>query len=146
MSKDMNRHEIRVRALQTLFPLNFNEDLDKKDAIQFALEYDETLVDEEAGVFVPDYLDTLVDGVLTNRADIDALISKHLTDKWTLGRIAKVDLIIMEIAIFEMKYVSEDLVPNKVALNEAINLDKDFSDEKSSKFVNGVLSNVMNEI
>lgn len=141
---ELNRHEIREKALQSLFPLDFNEDLTKQDAITYALELDHReWVSEDGEEFVPLYLDMVVDGVCVKQAELDALIEKHLK-RWTLSRIAKTDLIILRIALFEMLYVED--VPGKVALNEALELAKKFSDDESRKFVNGVLSNALAEI
>jgi len=145
MKNEYTRHEIREKALQALFPLDFNKDLSKKEAIENALLLDDfdDVLDEENENFVPEYLDLLVSGVIEKQAELDEIISKHLTKKWTLKRIAKMDLIILRLAIFEMKYISNEDVPRIVAVNEAVELTKAFSDDASSKFVNGVLSNVL---
>ena len=121
MSKELSRHEIREKALQALFPLDFNQELTKKDAINHALSIDQQeFVSDDEEAFVPIYLDELVQ------------------------RIAKMDLIILRLGIYEMLYNTQ--VPNRVVLNEAIELAKTFSDDQSRKFVNGILSNVMKEI
>ena len=81
-------------------------------------------------------------GVQNNVEKIDALIEKYLKG-WKLNRIVRLDLIIMRVAIFEM--TSPELeVPQTVALNEAIEIAKTYSDEKSAKFINGILSNLVN--
>lgn len=146
MSKEtFTRHEIREKALQALFPLDFNSDLTKRDAITNALELDHSeMVSEDGEAFVPVYLDVLVGGVCEKKAELDQLIQSHLGKNWTIQRIAKLDLITLRIAIFEMKYVTD--VPNTVALNEALELAKKYSDDSSRKFVNGVLSNVMKDL
>ncbi|WP_265455408.1 transcription antitermination factor NusB [Enterococcus sp. HY326] len=144
MSKELTRHEIREKALQALFPLDFNADLSKQDAIYNAIELDhQDLLNDEEDAFVPTYLDLLVEGVVAKQAEIDGIIAKHLKAKWTVSRIAKMDLIILRIAIFEILYVED--VPATVALNEALELAKTFSDDQSRKFVNGVLSNVIKD-
>lgn len=146
MSKsNFTRHEIREKALQSLFPLDSTADLTKKDAIFNALQLDQQdIVNEEEDAFVPAYLDVLVGGVCDKKTEIDGIITKHLGNNWSLNRIAKMDLIILRMAIFEMNYVSN--VPNTVALDEAIELTKKYSDDRSRKFVNGVLANVMKEM
>lgn len=144
MNKELSRHKIREMALQALFPLDFNTDLSKEDAILHAIELDhQEMVSEDQSEFVPVYLDTLVGGVCAKKAELDETIGKHLKDNWTIQRISKMDLVILRIAIFEMRYVTD--VPATVALNEAIELAKTFSDDRSRKFVNGVLSNVLKE-
>lgn len=140
-SVELSRHEIREKALQSLYPFDFNQEVTKEEAINYALEYNNAdLVSEDGEAFIPGYLDTLVTGVCAHQVELDQLIQQNLK-KWTLARIAKPDLIILRIAIFEIKYVEE--VPAKVALNEALELTKKYSDDESRKFVNGVLSNIM---
>lgn len=144
-NRELTRREIREKALQALFPLDFNADLEKQDAITHALELDHfDMVSENGLSFVPKYLDILVDGVCSKKTELDAIIEAHLGAKWSLKRIAKTDLIILRMAIFEMKYMDD--VPNTVALNEALELAKKFSDDQSRKFINGVLSNVMKDL
>lgn len=138
---ELTRHEIREKALQSLYPFDFNQDITKEDAISYAFEYNNAeFVSEDGESFIPGYLDTLVTGVCQQREELDQLIQKNLK-KWTLARIAKPDLIILRIAIYEMLYVDE--IPAKVALNEALELTKKYSDDDSRKFVNGVLSNIV---
>jgi N utilization substance protein B len=145
MSKELSRHEIRQMAVQALFPLDFNQDLTKQDAIYHAIELEhEEMIDEEQTNFVPTYLDLLVTGVCEHKAALDEVITKHLRKGWSLRRLSKMDVTILRIALFEMLHV--DNVPNRVALNEAIELTKTFSDDQSRKFVNGILSTVNNEL
>lgn len=144
MTKELSRHEIREKALQALFPLNFNTDLTKQDAIRNAIELDHhELISEDGETFIPEYLDELVAGVLKHQDELDQTIKEHLQKKWRIDRIAKMDLIILRIAIYEINYVSG--IPNTVAVNEAVELTKTFSDDRSRKFVNGVLSNVLSK-
>ena len=145
MSKELSRRDIRQMAIQALFPLDFNQELTKQDAILHAIELEhEELIDEEHENFVPTYLDLLVTGVCENKEEMDTIIQNHLRSGWTLKRLPKMDVTILRLALFEMLYV--DNVPNKVVLNEAIELTKVFSDDQSRKFVNGILSNANNEI
>ncbi|OJG97296.1 transcription antitermination factor NusB [Enterococcus termitis] len=117
----------------------------KQDAISYALELDNReIISEDGEEFVPTYLDLLVGGVCDRKGELDEVIEKHLGANWSIARIAKMDLIILRMAIFEMMYAGD--VPNTVALNEAIELTKKYSDDRSRKFVNGVLSNVMKDI
>lgn len=144
MSKvELNRHEIREKAVQALFTLDFQKELSKQDAISYVIELEhEDWLDEEEGNFVPVYLDQLVEGVIHHRDALDQQIEKYLRN-WQLSRIAKIDLTILRLALYEMNYVNE--TPDKVALNEALELSKKYSDDASRKFVNGILSNVMKD-
>ena len=142
---NFTRHEIREKALQSLFPLDSTADLTKQAAIVNALQLDQKdLINEEGDSFVPTYLDVLVGGVCEKEKELDEIVAKHLGSSWSINRISKMDLIILRMAIFEMHYVNN--VPNTVALNEAIELTKKYSDDFSRKFVNGVLANVMKEM
>ena len=71
MSKELSRHEIREKALQALFPLDFNQELTKKDAINHALSIDQQeIVSEDEDAFVPVYLDELVGGVVEHQSNL----------------------------------------------------------------------------
>lgn len=117
----LTRREIREKALQTLFQLAANEDLSADQAMQQALTSHEELADEVDRVAVPKYLELLTSGVTEHQAVIDAKIEENLAN-WSMKRLAKTDLMILRIAIFEMLYVTD--VPAKVALNEALEITK----------------------
>ena len=89
----------------------------------------------------PVYGDYAAQQGLEDKAEIDEAISAHLKKGWPISRLNKTDLILMRIAVYEIKFVEE--VPNKVSLNEALELSKEFSDETSRRFINGVLSNLI---
>lgn len=79
-----------------------------------------------------------------NCYEIEELITKHARN-WSLDRIAKVDLAILKLAICEVVYM-QDEIPVKVSINEAIDLAKLYCDDKSPKFINGILGSVTNDI
>jgi len=132
----LTRHEVREKAFQALFALNANPDADENQLFQQLLDPDET-----AEVEIPAYLSTLVTGVREHQEELDVLIQPYLSQKWSLDRLAKTDLISLRIAFYELQFVDD--VPAKVAVNEAIELTKTFSDETSRKFVSGVLGKVV---
>ncbi|MBU9788946.1 transcription antitermination factor NusB [Lentilactobacillus sp. IMAU92037] len=134
---ELTRHHIRELAFQTLFALNTNEQTDWKDFYQ-------VLTDGQYGDEYPSYLHQLIAGVLEHKSEIDQMIEKYLISGWSLNRIAKTDLIIIEIALYEMMYVDD--LPAKVSINEAIELAKKYSDDRSRKFVNGILSHALEEL
>ncbi len=134
---ELNRHQIRELAFQTLFAMNTNKQTDRQDFFN-------VLTRGKYGEQEPEYLNQLIDGVTNNKSVIDSMISKYLVSGWSIERIAKTDLIILEIAIYEMKFVDD--LPLKVSINEALELTKKFSDDKSRKFVNGILSHVLEEL
>lgn len=142
MAKISRRH-IREKAIQTLFQLSMNEDLAIDDAINFTLNMEEGDTVDNLIENLP-YLKELVYGVTEKKIQLDDKIQKQL-ENWTLQRITKLDLAILRLATFELFYVDQTKVPQKVAINEAIELAKTFSDTKSSKFINGLLSNMIKE-
>ncbi|MGE6258973.1 transcription antitermination factor NusB [Heyndrickxia sporothermodurans] len=124
----MKRRTAREKALQALFQIDMNE-AEPEVAIKNILK------DEQSD----EYLTKLVNGTFQNLKEIDEIISKHL-EKWTIERLAKVDLNIIRLGVYELMYIDE--VPANVAINEAIEVSKRFGDERSSKFINGVLSKI----
>lgn len=126
----MNRSEARMKALQALYQLDMNE-VSVDEAI------DNVAQDEDRT-----YLFQLVQGVITHIKAIDQKISNHLKG-WKLERISYIDRNILRLGAYEIIYETE--LPDAVAIDEAIELAKKFSDEKSSKFINGVLSSIMKE-
>ena len=82
------------------------------------------------------YIKLFISSFLDNKDLIDNEISQVLSDKWTVKRLAKIDLSLIRTAITEIKYRD---IPYKVAINEALELAKKYSDEKSSSFINGIL-------
>ena len=128
----ITRHQIREVALQALFAVNSNPDTDIMAVV-------DNLLEEKHVSKCPDYLRELVQGVLSHQAELDDEIASKLNSKWTLSRLPKTDLVILRLGLYEIQNCDE--IPNKVALNEALQLAKEFSDEKQRGFINGVLSN-----
>ncbi|EAC3421353.1 transcription antitermination factor NusB [Listeria monocytogenes] len=126
----MKRREAREKALQALFQIELNE-MSLDQAIKNIME------DEQ-----DDYMEKLVEGVMANKVEIDAIIEPNL-DNWRIDRLSKVDLSLLRLSVYEIKYLDD--VPNRVSLNESIEIAKIYSDEKSSKFINGVLANIAPE-
>ncbi len=126
----MKRREAREKALQALFQIELNK-MSLDQAIKNIME------DEQ-----DDYMEKLVEGVMANKAEIDAIIEPNL-DNWRMDRLSKVDLSLLRLSVYEIKYLDD--VPNRVSLNESIEIAKIYSDEKSSKFINGVLANIAPE-
>lgn len=119
----MKRREAREYAFKTLFQLDINDDLNEQAENN-------------------DYLTTVINGVKTYTTELDKLISDHLIN-WTIERIAIVDKTILRIALYEINYMED--IPVSVSINEAIELAHKYGDEKSSKFINGILSNIIDD-
>lgn len=139
----LNRHAIREKAIQSLFQLQSTDNQHSvEEVIDFALEAGNDPNAPYTGE-VDRYLHQLVLGVQNNKAAIDELIMNYLSSGWTLDRLASIDLTILRLAFYEILFEDETQVPNKVAVNEAIELSKTFSDEKSRKFISGVLAQLL---
>ncbi len=89
-----------------------------------------------------DYSNEVVSAIKDNKENIDKLINKYAKN-WTVNRMAKVDLAILRLAICEMLYIEN--IPTKVSINEAIELSKLYCDDKSPKFINGILGSIVSE-
>lgn len=112
--------------------------------LQFSDEADVELEETELSQFIDlKYSKELVESFNSNKESIDSLINKYAKN-WTINRMAKVDLAILRLAICEILYMSE--MPTKVSINEAIELAKLYCDDKSPKFINGILGSVVSEI
>lgn len=114
----------------------YAETVGGEDSIETALEQSERefLSDEDAR-----FSDRLYDGVQAHLSEIDAEIEAHAKD-WSLSRIAKVDLSILRVAVYELLY--EKSIPVGATVNEAVELAKTFGGDKSPAFINGVLGAV----
>lgn len=123
----------RSVALQAIFVLQQNKIANKDDVIRALLVENQT----EKDLFI----NNLVDGVLDNRQQLDATIKKYLNPKWTLERISQIDRNILELTIFQIEKMID--IPPKVAIDQALELTKKYSDQASVKFVNGVLANYL---
>ena len=119
---------------------NRYEELKLQFSDEADIELNESQLDE---IIDRKYLNEMVKNVELNKSTIDELISKYAKN-WTINRMAKVDLAILRLAVCEILYVPN--IPTKVSINEAIELAKLYCDDKSPKFINGILGSVVNEI
>lgn len=91
------------------------------------------------------FVRSLAHGVFEHIAQLDAIIEKAAPD-WPLEQITVIDRNVLRLGLYELLYSNKDEVPPKVAINEAIELAKNFSGEPSGRFVNGVLGTVFREL
>lgn len=132
------RRRSREMALQLLFQAEFlNSGFEVSQAREMLRRFVEDFnIDAEVG----DYGRELFLGVAQNLKDIDATIQSH-SSHWKVGRMGLVDLTVMRIAVFEIKFMSPAIPPN-VAINEAIEVAKKYGSTESGSFVNGILDHV----
>ena len=134
----MNRSDMREHAFKLIYSL----EIQKVDNIQEQVDlYFESnnIKDEEAKKYITD----AILGIEKNKAEILSDIEKNLKEEWKLNRISKMDLSVLKLAIYEIKF-SE--VPYKVSINEAVELAKKYGEDKSKKFVNGILASIVKEM
>jgi len=123
------RRKAREVALQVLYGLNF-VNLDVEKALE--LFWGNFVAPKAAKEFAA----TLVLGTWEHREQLDRLID-DCSDNWSLGRMSKVDISILRMAVFEFLYCED--IPPKVTINEAVDLGKMFGSENSGSFINGIL-------
>ncbi len=131
-----SRRELRKCAFQALMSLEF--DTDVETACRFAYTHDR----EDTDVQLPTFLTDLVSGVQAKKDELDKQITQHLKAGWTIERLTLVERNLLRLGVFEI--TSFD-TPQLVAVNEAIELAKNFSDQKSARFINGLLSQFVTE-
>lgn len=127
----MKRREAREKAFQFLFQIDINDN-EPESAMK------EYLAENENNRF----LKNLIEGVTKEKAAIDEMIANHL-ENWSLDRLPAVERTVLRLAAFEIHYMED--IPENVTINEAVELGNVFGDEKSGKFINGVLSKIINE-
>ena len=129
----MSRKKARDNAFKCVYELEFgmNENIDK--ILENCYEENNNKPDEK------EYIERVVKGIKANLEEIDGIILSKLK-KWSMERIAKIDLAILRLAIYEIKYIED--IPVKVSANEAVELAKTYGNNDSKSFVNGVIEKV----
>jgi len=129
----MSRRKARETALMVIFQMDLVK-AELQDALDFVLQ--EFAVQPSA----IDYARELASGVWEYRENLDGLIQRESTE-WEVSRMAVVDRNILRLAVYEMFILNE--VPDRVAINEAVELAKRFGGPESGKFVNGILGSLI---
>ncbi len=132
-SKNVGRRENRAAAMQFIYMREINGDAPIADALEAFFS------SKENGRQFYSFAEELIAGVAAHRAEIDKVISESATN-WSTDRIAKVDLAILRLAVFELLF--RDDIPPVVSINEAVDLAKEYSSAEARRFVNGVLDRV----
>ncbi|WP_066647632.1 transcription antitermination factor NusB [Christensenella timonensis] len=127
----MSRRSAREAAMKLLYEYSITDIL-SKDTIKEAPDVLEADTLDEDNMR---YIDSIVEQFPEKREEIDTIISEN-SHSWKIDRIAKVDLAILRLALFEILYMG---IPDKVTINEAVELAKKYSADKSYKYINGLL-------
>ncbi|GAA0069192.1 transcription antitermination factor NusB [Clostridium sardiniense] len=130
----MSRKVSREKAMELIFSTMLTKESYNEAMETFVENYEGNIKEVDL-----EYIKEVLKGVEENKDSIDNLIKENL-QKWKIERISKVNLAILRLAVYEMNYVND--VPEKVAINEALEITKRYSDEKSVSFVNGVLDKI----
>ena len=133
----MKRSAIRELAFQLIYSLEIQKLEDLQEQVELYLECNEVEENE-----AKEYIKDAVFGINENINEIRRLIEKNLKADWNIDRISKIDLSLLKLAIYEIKYKQ---IPYKVAINECLELSKKYGEESSKNFVNGILASVVKE-
>jgi N utilization substance protein B len=134
------RHLVRTIVLQSLFEWDFyDKEVNLVDILERNMKRFGEDVDE------PEFAWRIVKGIIEHLNEIDEVIKKAAPD-WPLNQIALVDRNVLRIGLYELMYADKKEVPPKVAINEAIEMVKNFGGINSPKFINGVLGAVYREM
>ncbi len=144
-------HQVSGTELDFLFPCIFFREYSFEDVAteQGKLLTPEEILDLESDTPIEwldveiDYAKTLIRYIINNKNDLDAYIESYAKN-WDLNRLAMTDRIILHIAISEL--ITFPSIPSKVSMNEALNISKSYSTEKSSNFINGILDSVFTNL
>ena len=134
----MKRSAIRELAFRLIYSLEIQKPEDLEEQVELYLECNEVEENE-----AKEYIKDAVLGIKENINEIQGLIEKNLKADWKIDRISKIDLSLLKLAIYEIKYKN---IPYKVAINEGLELAKKYGEESSKNFVNGILASIVKEM
>lgn len=134
----MNRSAIRENAFKLIYSIEIQKAENTEEQIDLFFESND-IKDVEA----KNYIKNVILGIEKNKEQILANIEKNLKEEWKLSRISKMDLSILELAIYEIEFSD---IPYKVAINEAVELAKKYGEDKSKNFVNGILASIVKDM
>ncbi len=132
----MNRSKTRELAFKLLYQIEIQKEINEEDITRF---FESNEIDS---IEAQEYINDVVDGINKYAKDILEQISKNLKKDWEIERISKINLALLKLAIYEIKYKK---VPYKVVINEVVELAKRYGEETSQSFINGILASVVKE-
>ena len=135
-----NRHLARSIAMQIIFEWDFRGT--SAEILPKIINHD--LAEFGAGLDEKEFVNQTVTGVMQNLKEIDKIIDQY-TPEWPIGQLTVIDRTILRIAVYELQF-SKGEIPPKVAINEAIELAKNFGGPSSGRFVNGVLGAIFKQM
>ena len=133
----MNRSQVREQTFKLIYSLEIQKKEEINEMIELFLENNNIKQQKDV-----DYVKTVVLGIKEHEEEILDKISANLKDDWKIERISRMDLSILKLAIYEIKFTE---VPFKVVINEAVELAKKYGEDSSKKFINGILASIVKE-
>lgn len=133
----MSRSAIREQAFKLIYSLEIQKKEDLEEQLEMYFDNND-INDKEAKKYIED----AILGIENNKEEIIQEVQKNLKSEWKIDRISRIDLSILKLAIYELKYKD---IPFKVVINEAVELAKKYGEETSKTFVNGILASVVNK-
>ena len=132
----MNRSATRESAFKLIYSFEIQKEI-SEEQVELFIENNQ-IVNEES----KQYIKQTIKGLQENEGRIIELISSNLKSHWKIERISKVDVALLKLAIYEIKYTQ---IPFKVVINEVVELAKKYGDDNSKNFINGILASVVKE-
>ena len=132
----MNRSQVRELAFKLLYQIEIQKEVNKEDIDLF---FENNQINSKEA---KEYIKDVVNGVSKEAKVIMEEIEKNLKKDWEIDRISKINLALLKLAIYEIKYKE---LPFKVVINEVVELAKKYGEETSSMFINGILASVVKE-
>ena len=134
----MKRSAIRELTFRLIYSLEIQKVEDLEEQIELYIQCND-IEDDDAKEYIKD----AILGIKENNIEIQGLIEKNLKADWKIDRISKIDLSLLKLAIYEIKYKN---IPYKVEINEVVELAKTYGEDMSSKFINGALAKIVKEM
>ncbi len=134
----MKRSAIRELTFRLIYSLEIQKVENLDEQIELYIQCND-IEENDAKEYIKD----AIIGIKENIIEIQGLIEKNLKADWKIDRISKIDLSLLKLAIYEIKYKK---IPYKVAINESLELAKKYGEETSKNFINGILASVVKEI
>ena len=134
----MSRTEMRELAFKLIYSLEIQNTDNIEESIELYIQ--ECEIEKED---IVEYIKDIALGINNNLEEIENIIKSCLSQNWTIERISKINISILKLAIYEIKYKN---IPFKAEINEAVELAKKYGEETSSKFINGALASAIKKM
>lgn len=134
----MKRSEIRELAFKLIYSIEIQKEEDLEEQVKLYIDNNE-ITDKNA----IEYINDIIFGISKNTDEIDKIIQSSLTSEWKIDRISKINLSLLKLAIYEIKYKD---IPFKVEINEVVELAKSYGEDSSSSFINGALAKFVKDL